>query len=115
MGRNFKFQVQDIFWNISFWRFEKRIVLSEKKPPLQLDTKVCQLVVGRHLRNVRDKSYFSFFSGFFLKMGHISPTTLRIEVVEILFFFEVTRNIKRSGPVKENIYFKEKNVYYLLA
>ena len=35
---NFKFRI--VFWNISFleiWRFEKRIALSEKKPPLQCD------------------------------------------------------------------------------
>ena len=37
MGGNFKFQVQDSFFGIFFgeiWRFEKRIALSEKKPPL---------------------------------------------------------------------------------
>ena len=38
MGRNFKFQVQDSFFGIVFFleieRFEKRIALSEKKPPL---------------------------------------------------------------------------------
>ena len=37
MDGNFKFQVQDsileyFFWEI--WRFEKRITLAEKKPPL---------------------------------------------------------------------------------
>ena len=36
-------------------------------------------------------SFFLFWH--FPQMGHISPTTLRIEVVEILFF-EVTRNLK---------------------
>ena len=30
---NFKFRI--VFWNISFWRFEKWIALSEKKPPLR--------------------------------------------------------------------------------
>ena len=39
MGVNFKFQVQDSFLEYFFffeiWRFEKRIVLSEKKPPLE--------------------------------------------------------------------------------
>ena len=35
MGRNFKFQVQDSFLEYFFWRFEKRIALSEKKPPLK--------------------------------------------------------------------------------
>ena len=39
---------------------------------------------------------------FFPKMGHISPTTLRIEVVEILFF-EVTRNLKDQALKKENL------------
>ena len=37
MGGNFKFQVQDSFLEYSFLeisRFEKRITLSEKKPPL---------------------------------------------------------------------------------
>ena len=29
---NFKFRM--VFWNIFFWRFEKHIALSEKKPPL---------------------------------------------------------------------------------
>ena len=29
---NFKFRI--VFWNIFFWRFEKRITLSEKTPPL---------------------------------------------------------------------------------
>ena len=33
---NFKFRI--VFWNIFFWRFKKRIVLSEKKPPLQVLT-----------------------------------------------------------------------------
>jgi len=28
----FKFRI--FFWNIFFWRFEKHIALSEKKPPL---------------------------------------------------------------------------------
>ena len=44
MGGNFKFQVQDsfleyFFWEI--WRFEKRIALSEKKPPLEADGAEC--------------------------------------------------------------------------
>ena len=35
MGENFKFQVQDSFFGIIFFgRFEKRIALSERKPPL---------------------------------------------------------------------------------
>ena len=36
MGGNFKFQVQDIFFGNG--RFEKRIPLSEKKPPLTIKT-----------------------------------------------------------------------------
>ena len=38
MGRNFKFQVQDSdleYFFFEIWRFEKRIALSEKKPPLE--------------------------------------------------------------------------------
>ena len=31
---NFKFRI--IFWNIFFWRFEKHIALSEKRPPLKV-------------------------------------------------------------------------------
>jgi hypothetical protein len=31
MCGNFKFQTQDSFWNILFWRFEEQITLSEKK------------------------------------------------------------------------------------
>ena len=34
MGGNFKFQAQDSFLEYFFGRFEKRISLSEKKPPL---------------------------------------------------------------------------------
>ena len=37
MGGNFKFQVQDSDLEkfiLEIWRFEKRISLSEKKPPL---------------------------------------------------------------------------------
>ena len=34
MGGNFKFQVQDSDFEYIFWRFEKRIPLSDKKPPL---------------------------------------------------------------------------------
>ena len=37
MGGNFKFQVQDSdleYFILEIWRFEKRISLSEKKPPL---------------------------------------------------------------------------------
>ena len=33
-GGKFKFQVQDSFLEYFFWRFEKHIALSEKKPPL---------------------------------------------------------------------------------
>ena len=39
---NFKFRI--VFWNIFFleiWSFEKRIALSEKKPPLLLSSKFC--------------------------------------------------------------------------
>ena len=34
IGGKFKFQVQDSFLEYFFWIFEKRIALSEKKPPL---------------------------------------------------------------------------------
>ena len=37
MGGNFKFQVQDSdmeLFVLEIWRFEQRIALSEKKPPL---------------------------------------------------------------------------------
>ena len=39
MGGNFKFQVQDSFWEyfiLEIWRVRKRIKLSDKKPPLAL-------------------------------------------------------------------------------
>jgi len=36
MGGNFKFQVQDIFLEYLFWRFEKRNAFSEEKPSLVL-------------------------------------------------------------------------------
>ena len=38
MGGKFEFQVQDSFLEYFFleiWKFEKRITLSEKKPPLE--------------------------------------------------------------------------------
>ena len=34
MGEKSEFQVQDSFFEYCFWRFEKRIALSEKKQPL---------------------------------------------------------------------------------
>ena len=37
---NLNFKLRIVFWNIFFWRFgnlKKRIALSEKKPPLQMD------------------------------------------------------------------------------
>ena len=40
LSLKFKFQVQDSFLEYFFleiWRFEKRIALSEKKPPLLID------------------------------------------------------------------------------
>ena len=33
---NLNFKLRIVFWNIFFWRFEKRISLSEKKAPLAL-------------------------------------------------------------------------------
>ena len=36
IGGKFKFQVQDSDFGIFFWRFEKHIALSEKKPPLNV-------------------------------------------------------------------------------
>ena len=47
MGGNFKFQVQDTFLEYLFleiWRFEKRIALSGKKPPL------IRLLMSRKIR-----------------------------------------------------------------
>ena len=38
IGGKFKFQVQDSFLEYFFWRFEKQIALSEKKPPLKLES-----------------------------------------------------------------------------
>ena len=35
MGGNLNFKFRIVIWNIFFWRFEKRIALSEKKPPLE--------------------------------------------------------------------------------
>ena len=41
MGGNFKFQVQDSDLEYYlFWRFEKRISLSDKKPPLTALAKI---------------------------------------------------------------------------
>ena len=34
MAGNLNFKLRIVFWNIFFWRFEKRITLSKKKPPL---------------------------------------------------------------------------------
>jgi hypothetical protein len=41
----FKFQVQDSFWEYFFWRFEKHIALSEKKPPLVLTYLLATIIV----------------------------------------------------------------------
>ena len=38
---NLNFKLRIVFWNIFFWRFEKQITLSEKKPPLVLARKSC--------------------------------------------------------------------------
>ena len=38
LSLKFKFQVQDSFLEYFYWRFEKHIAPSEKKPPLGLST-----------------------------------------------------------------------------
>ena len=64
MGGNFKFQTQDSFWNILFWRFEEQITLSEKKTPFIQAITWRRCKVGFLNRWFR---YFPFFFFFLLK------------------------------------------------
>ena len=58
---NFKFSI--VFWNIFFWRFEKRIGLSEKEPPLGIH--LCSLLIN--ILFIRKKSGYNFSFNFFSK------------------------------------------------
>ena len=52
IGGKFKFQVQDSFLEYFFWRFGKRIALSEKKPPLKfLENGFCLWTIALSILN----------------------------------------------------------------
>ena len=62
MDGNFKFQVQDGFVEYSYLengRFEKRIALSEKKPPLKILGKD---IKSRHKYNMTCTCAYAFFT-----------------------------------------------------
>ena len=67
LSLKFKFQVKDSFLDYSFWRFEKRIALSEKKPPLegtynQDFTKIVGPYIQSRLSTVKQSSMISLVS-----------------------------------------------------
>ena len=56
LAGNLNFKLRIVFWNIFFWRFEKRIALSEKKPPL------AQLSGPKNCANKAPKPYIDYYT-----------------------------------------------------
>ena len=77
MGRKFKFQVQDSDLEYLFWRFEKRITLSEKKPNLEDEelqfVYICSFLLGNSQfigkQNVSKLLFLNFINFFFAFSG----------------------------------------------
>ena len=68
MGGNLKFQVQDSDLEYLFWRFEKQISLSDKKPPLGSNRML--LTAWKHPGRNREKRLFTVFQRFLRFSGY---------------------------------------------
>ena len=97
IGGKFKFQAEDSFLEYFFWRFEKHISLSEKKPPL-----VTSILKRSYLHSVSDdtfKSIFTYvFDGRVLNIEYFYSQRVEQVPVDFLHVAVVNGESVNEGP-----------------